>query len=105
MKLYDVISNIQRLALADPNIGFCEEGDVYELNKQMDISYPACIVTQSQHVGNLNDDTVTYAVTIFMVDRLTEDKSNKLEVQSWAVDAVRVLIARLDNAEIGFVND
>lgn len=80
MKLYDVVTTILHLASIDPTISFIEEGDIYELNNQQDIDYPAFVLTQNTHNGNLTTDQTTFRFTLFAVDRQTEDGRNKLEI-------------------------
>lgn len=106
MKLYDIITTIQRLALIDPTVGDCFEGDIYEsLNANQDVKYPAVVITQNSHIGNLTDENTTFNFNIFAVDRQTEDGQNKLQVQSWAVDVLNTLLIRIEEENLGIVND
>lgn len=105
MKLYDIITTIQRLALIDPTVGDCFEGDIYELNHQQSIAYPAVVITQNPHIGNLTNENTTFNFNIFAVDRQTEDGQNKLQVQSWAVDVLNTLLIRIEEENIGTIGD
>lgn len=105
MKLYDVATTVLRLAQMDPTICFAEIGDIYELNHQQDIQYPAIVLTQNTHIGNLSTDQTVFNFTLFAIDRQTEDGKNKLEVQSWAVDVLNSALQHIEEERLGIVGD
>lgn len=83
MNLYELTKNIQSLAYLD-HVNFNEAGDVYELNKRMDIKYPAFILSEDTHRYNYSEGVEYYNFNVFFVDRLTENKANELNVKNWA---------------------
>lgn len=86
MSLYSTVEYIKNKAKAQPNVGLVYEGDIYDLNERQDISYPAVVASQSTHVES--GDFRAYGFNLFYVDRLTADKSNRLEIQSIAIEAL-----------------
>lgn len=80
MNLYDIINKLQQIAIKQPNINHTFEGDVYKLATLPNIEYSVFGVTQTNH--NLNEDTITYNLTLFHIDRVMNDESNMLQVQN-----------------------
>lgn len=90
MKLYQITKIIEKLASLE-HINSVYEGDIYELNSRQDVEYPAFVITQGQHINNYNDSNFTINYNVFFVDRLLDDKSNELEIQNWATEAIKIL--------------
>ena len=84
----------------DPNIEFVVYGDVYELNHIQDVTYPAVVVTVGQHTSNLDSYNFNYRLNIFYVDRLTDDKVNKIDVHAHAITFINSLLKALDDEYI-----
>lgn len=98
--LYQVVKRIQEIAEAQPNVNFTSEGDVYVLNSLQNIEYAAVIVTQNTHAEN--DDFRIYNFYVFYVDRLLDDKFNRLEIQSAGLECLSNIVATLRNEyEVG----
>lgn len=100
MTLLEVINLLQWVAKNQPNVnGIVESGDVYDLNKEeYTQKYAAFCVQQNTHT--ISEDYSTYRFTLFYVDRLTLDKSNKHEIQSTACEffqnLIKVLMQKFD---------
>lgn len=103
MTLYELIENIKNLGKSEPNVSFVTQGDIYELNHQQDIDYPAFVVTQGTHFGSAENGVENYGLTLFLVDRLTSDKSNELDVQSWADTGLKNIISRIEEHNLGVI--
>ena len=103
MTLYELIENIKNLGKSEPNVSFVTQGDIYELNHQQDIDYPAFVVTQGTHFGSSENGLENYGLTLFLVDRLTSDKSNELDVQSWADTGLKNIISRIEEHNLGVI--
>lgn len=88
MSLYSTVQNIIKAAQAQPNVGYAVEGDVFDVMNFKDSSpkYSAVVISQSTH-GESNDFR-GYGFNIFYIDRLTSDQSNRLEIQSIAIEAL-----------------
>ena len=84
----------------DPNIEFVVYGDVYELNHIQDVTYPAVVVTVGQHTSNLDNYNFNYRLNIFYVDRLTDDKANKIDVHANSITFINSLLKALDDEYI-----
>lgn len=83
MTLYDIISKFLNIAKKQPNINYVGEGDIYQLNSLPGIDYGVFWITQTDH--NQDEDTITYNLTLYYVDRLLNDGSNRLQVQSTGI--------------------
>lgn len=92
MTLMETINLLNYIAKHQPNVnGIVETGDIFDLNKdEYQQEYAAFCCTQRTHV--VSEDFTTYSFTLFYVDRLTLDKSNKIEIQSTAVQFFQNLI-------------
>lgn len=96
--LFDKIKQLSQSL--DPNIKFVVYGDVYELNHIQNVTYPAVVVTVGQHTSNLDSYNFNYRLNIFYVDRLTDDKVNKIDVHANAIIFINSLLKALDDEYI-----
>ena len=80
MTLYKIVNDILDIAKRQPNINYVDEGDIYSLNSKSNIDYGVFYITQSNH--SISEDTVTYNLTLYYIDRLFNDGSNTLQIQS-----------------------
>lgn len=81
MTIQEIINILQKIALTQPNVRSVGEGDIYDsLNAEGSTRYAYFFITQNRH--QQIDDIDRYSLNIFYVDRLEEDKSNKLQIQS-----------------------
>ena len=96
--LFDKIKHLSKSL--DPNIEYVVYGDVYELNHIQNVTYPAVVVTVGQHTSNLDNYNFNYKLNIFYVDRLTDDKVNKIDVHANAIIFINSLLKALDDEYI-----
>lgn len=80
MTLYEIVKSLQEIAQKQPNINYVGEGDIYILNSKTNIDYSVFFITQTNHAQYEN--TIEYNLTLFYVDRLMTDESNRLKIQS-----------------------
>lgn len=81
MTIQEIINILQKIALTQPNVRSVGEGDIYDsLNAEGSTRYAYFFITQNRH--QQIDDIDRYSLNIFYVDRLEDDKSNKLQIQS-----------------------
>ena len=73
MTLYKLVQDVCNLGKAQPNVNFVTQGDIYQLNHNQDVDYPAFVVTQGTHSGSDYDEE-QFTLTLFAVDRLVSDK-------------------------------
>lgn len=85
MTLQETIKTLEYIAINQPNLNnIVESGDIFDLNKEeYEQKYSVFCATQGTH--SIGIDFSTYNFTLFYVDRLTLDKSNKIEIHSTAV--------------------
>lgn len=103
MTLIEVINLLNYIAGSQPNVnGIVETGDIYDLNKdEYQQKYAAFCVQQNTHT--VTQDFTTFSFTLFYADRLTLDKSNKIEIQSTAVEFfsnfIKTIMAKFDSLD------
>ena len=98
MSLYSTTNKILSLCREEPNIFEAAEGSIYDyLNGRMDVAYPVMVLTQQQHLQDMSisTDFDTWTFQLFYVDRLTSDKSNRLQVQSTGLQSIRNVLNKL----------
>jgi hypothetical protein len=81
MTLVDLIKKIQDIQEAHPMIRTFGEGDIYDyVDNGGEIQYPVLwtVVKPSLYNGT----TLRYRLVLLFADLLTEDKSNRLQIQS-----------------------
>ena len=96
MNYFTLIEDIKRTSLQ-----FAEEfyeGDVYEFLNSGNHKYPSIILT-TQNVST-TDNINSISGTLFCVDRLTDDSSNRLEIQSNAFNKLQRIISTLEENTI-----
>lgn len=82
MNLFEIIKNLEKLALTQPNVRTAKDGSITDiLNNNPELEYGVFVVTQNTHRSTENTDE--YGLTLFYVDRLVDDlESNRLSIQS-----------------------
>lgn len=80
MTLIEVITDILNIAKQQPNINHTGTGDIYSISSIPNLDYSVFFVTQQNH--SVNEDTVTYNLVLYYIDRQMNDGSNVLQIQS-----------------------
>ena len=80
MTLFEIINKLKDIAISKPNINFVGDGDVYTLNSLPNIDYSVFFITQNDH--SIYQDTITYNLNIFYIDRISDSEDNTLNIQS-----------------------
>lgn len=93
MTLYEITNKLLEIAKYKPNINHIGEGDIYELNNLPNINYSVFYITQESH--QVDENTAQYSLILFYVDRLTENKNNRLIIQSNGIDAITNIVNEL----------
>ena len=81
MTLVDLVKKLKAIQEAHPMIRTFGEGDIYDyVDNGGEIEYPVLwtVVRPSQYNGT----TMRYDLVLLFADLLTEDKSNRLQIQS-----------------------
>ena len=100
MTLLETIRSIESVASQQPPVNMIVRNDIFRLNAVPDARYGVFAWLQREHSGNVASSLITYAFTFFYVDRLTEDKSNQMEVQSVGIETLDNIIRTLDEKGI-----
>ena len=104
MNLLQTIRTIEEVAKGIPNVHTVVSA-FEDLNRE-DTVYSAVIIQQQSHTHN--DDWMQYNFYIGYADRLVEDGSNELSVQSTAMNSIHSIVRALRNilpsAEISYSN-
>lgn len=103
MTIKDLIKFIEDKALKHPSVHQFIEGDIYQLNTLQDIKYSVVCVTQQEHQVIVDEEKINYHFSIFYVDRMTSDQTNKLDVQASAINVLTNICTKLE--EVGIVQD
>lgn len=95
MNLAQLVERLKAVALAQPSIRTVVENDVFRLNAMASVKYGVFAFTQGQHRANIDTGVTTFTLSLFYVDRLTEDASNEVEVQSVGIETLTNIIQTL----------
>ena len=97
MTLYELVKHIERVAASQPTINLIIEDDIDKLNTLADAEYGVFAYVMGQHSANADNDFITYAFTLYYIDRLTEDDGNLLEVESVGVQTLDNILRTLQS--------
>lgn len=92
MTLLEVIHALELVAGSQPAVGMVVQNDVFRLNTCPSVRYGVFAWTQGTHQLSDDGNLMRYAFTLFYVDRLTENQSNQVEVQSVGVSVLSNII-------------
>lgn len=101
MTLYELVQIMEEVAMSQPSVQMVVENDVYRLNEIADARYGVFAFTQGAHQAVADSDYITYNFTLFYVDRLNDDYSNQLAVQSAGISTIDNILMTI--AERGVV--
>lgn len=93
MTLAQMIERVKEVAMAQPAINMVVDNDVFRLNAIPDARYGVFAYVQGNHLTGEDEDTFRF--TFFYVDRLVEDGSNEVEVQSVGKSTLDNIMRRL----------
>lgn len=88
MTLYEIIGTIETAAMTNPAINAIASNNIFAINAIPDVRYGVFGWTQGQHVLSADRNLMTYAFTLFYVDRLTENASNREIIQSVGISVL-----------------
>lgn len=98
MTLKEIFDALNAIAMRQPNINQYEKsGDVYDLNSDRNAKFGVFCATQAVHTHNFEDGTITYNWYLFVIDRLKSDSSNKIDVQSTAIQSLSNILKTFAN--------
>lgn len=100
MTLLQVIKAVESTAMNQPSVNMIVENDVFRLNEKADAKYGVFAFVQGQHTSTIDSSFINFAFTFFYVDRLKNDLSNQLEVQSVGIETLDNILRLLDEKGI-----
>lgn len=100
MTLSELIKAMEVVASKQPSIKMVVENDIFRLNGKADAKYGVFAFVQQQHTTSIESNVITYAFTLFYVDRLKNDRSNQIEIQSVGIQTLDNIIRTLDEMGI-----
>lgn len=104
MTLVEVIKVIEVIAARQPSVHMIIENDVFRLNEKADARYGVFAWTQGQHSTRVDGNSIDFAFNFFYIDRLKNDRSNQLEIQSVGTQTLDNIIRTLDDIGIDIEN-
>lgn len=99
MTLAQVIDIFEKVAMQQPSINMIVRNDVFRINSSPSLKYGIFAWTQGQHSGSIAGMT-SFAFSFFYVDRLKEDLSNQVEVQSVGCETIGNILRALEEYDI-----
>ena len=78
MTLVELIKTMEVIASHQPSIKMVVENDIFRLNTKADARYGVFAFVQGMHSTSIDSSVITYAFTLFYVDRLKNDRSNQI---------------------------
>lgn len=103
MTLLETIRSIEQVASMQPVVNMIVRNDIFRLSAVPEARYGVFAWLQKEHVTRTDSSLITYAFTFFYADRLTEDKSNEIEIQSVGIQTLDNIIRTLD--ELGICSE
>lgn len=100
MNLQQVIKAFEVVASQQPSVNMIVQNDIFRLNSVTDARYGVFGWTQGQHSSSLDSSMFTFSFTFFYVDRLMDDMSNQIEVQSVGIQTLDNILKKLDDLDI-----
>lgn len=100
MTLLQVIRYIEYYAAGQPAVNTIVRNDLYRLNGMPSVKYGVFAWMQNQHSTEADSDLMRYNFTFFYADRLTENRSNEMEVQSVGMQVLENVLRWLREAGI-----
>ena len=99
MTLKNLLDTIGVIGINDRLINFAGAGgSVYEINDLTIRDYPILYVSPTG-THRTDQNTTTYQLTIFYIDRLLEDSSNSLDIHSAGVEVLKNIIRKIEDTE------
>ena len=100
MTLQQVIKTFEVVASQQPSVNMIVQNDIFRLNSKSDARYGVFGWTQGQHSSSADSSFFTYSFTFFYVDRLKNDVSNQIEIQSVGIQTLDNILRKLEDLDI-----
>lgn len=100
MTLLELIKVMEAVAINQPAVSMLVRDDIYKLNKCPSCRYGVFAWTEGTHRASRQGDVMTYAFTLFYVDRLNADRTNLTEIHSVGCEVLGNIL-RVLSEEVG----
>lgn len=100
MTLQEVIKAFEVVASQQPSVNMIVRNDIFRLNSKSNAKYGVFGWTQGQHSTSADSSMFTYSFVFFYVDRLKNDRSNEIEVQSVGIQTLDNILRKLEDLDI-----
>lgn len=100
MTLQQVIKTFEVVASQQPSVNMIVQNDIFRLNSKSDARYGVFGWTQGQHSSSADSSFFTYSFTFFYIDRLKNDVSNQIEIQSVGIQTLDNILRGLEELDI-----
>lgn len=97
MKYKELVKIIKDVSLALPDVNSFYTGDVYEINADQSVKYASVVLTNQEHQFDNNNDKFNYNFVLFFIDRLLDDESNRIDVQTAGISALKNIVTALED--------
>lgn len=91
MTLLQLIEALEAKALAIPDIRSCVRNDITRVNEERSIEYGVFGITQDTHTYSQSGQ-MTYTLNLFYIDRQVNSDANELEIQSHAIEVLKLIL-------------
>lgn len=99
MTLFTLEQLISNLAISLKGVSYaCAGASVYDINSLTVRNYPL-VYTSPTGTQDVQDNTTSYELTIFYIDRLLEDNSNDNDIFSTAIETLKILAKKIESFE------
>ena len=93
MNLKETIDKLNSIAISQPNVNdYVKSGNIYDLSENRNANFSVFCVTQGTHSYDFKNGYNIFNFVLYYVDRLTSDSSNKIEIQSTAIETLKNII-------------
>ena len=93
--LITLVNAIKKIGEAIPNVNTVVLSDIYKLNDDPSIDYSVFAIIQDQH--RQDDEYFYFNFYLYYVDRLLNDKSNQLQIQSTGIQLLSTVIGKIED--------
>lgn len=96
MTLYETIQTLNYYASKQPAINaVIESGDIYDISKENYEMKFGTFCVQQEPEYQCDGNQWTFNFILYYVDRLTQDKSNRLEIQSVGIETINAIVNKV----------
>ena len=93
MTLKEIFDGLNEIAKKQPSIHeIINNGNIYTLNEEGTFKFGVFCAVQDVHQFDVEKSSINYRFFLYYVDRLKSDQSNKIDVQSTAINVLKNII-------------